>query len=121
IQNNGTILDSTDGSDWAAHAFVGVGLSGLGYGNGSFVAVGPHGTILESGTITSLALTPGPSAGALRFSLTGQTGLVYTVQSSTNLVSWQTVTNITPIQSTTSVFDIAPVTSEHVFYRAYSQ
>lgn len=53
------ILTSTDGVSWVQRQSGTVNLlSGVSYGNGHFVAVGDSGTILESGIIITLALTP---------------------------------------------------------------
>ena len=54
-------------------------------------------------------------------SLTGPVGLAYTIQSSTNLVFWQNLTNITSAQPTTAIFDVQHVAIEHEFYRAVSR
>jgi hypothetical protein len=53
--------------------------------------------------------------------LEGPTGLAYTIQSSTDLISWQTVTNITSVQPTTVILPAPSAASDHRFYRAYSQ
>jgi hypothetical protein len=116
------ILTSTDGVKWVGHQSgldAGTSLLGLTYGNGHFVAVGDYGTILESGSIITLALTPKPSTGFLSLSLEGPTGLGYTIQSSTDLISWRDVTNFISSQPMTAVFDLVPGSSDRVFYRAY--
>jgi len=93
----------------------------VGYGNGHFVAVGGNGTILESGNISTLAFTANPESGLFSLSLEGSAGLAYTVQSSIDLISWQTVTNITSAQPTALVFEARPSATDHMFFRAYSQ
>jgi hypothetical protein len=118
----GTILSSADGINWIERqSGTQDDLRGVTYGNGHFVAVGENGTILESGKIFTLALTPSARTGLLTLALSGPTGLAYTVQSSTDLVSWQTLTNITSIQPTSVILDALAATGKRVFYRATSQ
>jgi hypothetical protein len=76
---------------------------------------------LESGSLNpALALGLDPASGLLTLSLTGPTGLAYTVQNSTDLVAWDNVTNFTSIQSTTVVLDALAPATDHRFYRAVS-
>ena len=92
----------------------------IAYGNGHFVVVGSDGTILQSGSIITLSITPTASTGLLSLSLEGPTGLDYTIQTSTDLISWRDVTKITSAQSNKVILDGLPATSERLFYRAYS-
>jgi hypothetical protein len=119
----GQILTSSDGANWIfRHGGYGFAdLYSVTYGNSQFVALGSGGTILESGSVNlALTLEPDPSSGLLRLSLTGARGLAYTVQSSTDLVSWASITNFTSAQSTTVVLDsLAPATRQR-FFRAVS-
>jgi hypothetical protein len=85
------------------------------------LAVGCYGAILESGSIVTLSLTPDPGTGLLSLSVQGPIALGYTVQMSTDLISWQTVTSIVSTQPINVIFDGPPATSDCVFYRAYSQ
>jgi hypothetical protein len=68
-----------------------------------------------------LGLTPKVGTSLLTLSLTGPAGLDYTIQSSTNLVSWQDLTNMTSVQLTTVIFDGQHVAFDHEFYRAVSR
>jgi hypothetical protein len=116
------ILTSHDGVTWVQReSTTDNGFSGIAYGNSHFVAVGGYPTILESGSIITLAITPNASTGLLSLSLEGPTGVDYTVQTSTDLISWQTRTNITGVQPSTVMFDVLPSAADHLFYRAYSQ
>jgi hypothetical protein len=119
----GVLLTSTDGSNWVRRqSGISSGcLTAVAYGDGHFIAVHESGTIIESGSIITLALTPSTNSGRLLLSLTGPTGLAYSVQSSTNLVSWQTVTNVTSAPPTTVVLDAVPPTRDRTFYRALTQ
>jgi len=119
----GTILTSADGVNWTKRQSGTTvnGLSGIVYGGGHFVAVGSGGTILQSGSIITLAVSRNDGTGLLTLSLEGPTGLDYTIQSSTNLISWSNLTNITSADPTNVILDTLPAASERVFYRAYSQ
>ena len=75
----------------------------------------------QSGSIITLGITSKAGTGLLELSLLGPTGLGYTIQSSTDLVSWRNIANITATQPTNLVFDALPASSDQVFYRAYSQ
>jgi hypothetical protein len=122
--NDGIIVSSPDGVNWTIRQ-RGISLYapyyGVTFGNNTFVVVGHNGAILQSAPLINLSLTRDANLGTLSLLLEGPTGLDYTIQSSTDLVSWQTVTNVIPAQSTTVILDALPATSERVFYRAYSQ
>ena len=131
VGDNMLVLTSTDGVDWVERP-DGVdwverrsggerSLLGIAYGNGHFVAMGPGGRILESGSIITLAITPKAGTGLFTLSLEGPTGLGYTIQTSTDLISWRNLTNITSAQGTNIILDALPAASERLFYRAYSQ
>jgi hypothetical protein len=118
----GYILTSADGVNWARRpAWQQVPLHGVAYGAGHFVAVGEYGTILQSGSIVNLEIRPSAGTGLLSFSLEGPSGLDYTIQTSTNLISWRDVTKISNAQSSKVILDGLPVTSDRQFYRATSQ
>jgi hypothetical protein len=96
-------------------------LSGVAYGDGHFVTVGPGGNILQSGSVIQLEIAPSATAGLLTLAVTGPSGTGYTFQSSSDLVSWRTLTNITSVLATTVISTPLPPTSGQVFFRAYSQ
>ena len=117
------MLTSTDGVNWVqrqsgTQAYL---LFGVAYGIGHFVAVGAEGAILQSGSIIALALARKPSTDLLTLSLEGPTGLAYTIQSSSDLVSWRNATNITSAQPINVIFDALRPESNRVFYRAYTE
>jgi hypothetical protein len=96
-------------------------LSGIAYGNGHFLAVGWFPTILESDSIITLEVSPKPGAGLLALSVTGPTGLAYTIQSSTDLISWHDIIKITNTLPTTVISPPAPLDASKMFYRAYGE
>jgi hypothetical protein len=116
---NGLLWNSADGSNWVAHPDFDPAPLGICYGNGRFVTAGRHGSIRESGSIISLSLVPKGEAFAL--SLSGPSNQACTIQSSADLISWQTMTNVTLPQSNSAIFDVSSAGSDRVFYRAYSQ
>jgi hypothetical protein len=116
----GVVLASTDGSNWVRRkSGISSGcLTAVAYGDGHFVAVHESGTIIESGSIITLALMPSMSSGRLLLSLTGPTGLTYTVQRSSDLIAWENVTNFTSALPTREVLNLQPPGASHLFYRA---
>jgi hypothetical protein len=116
----GVLLTSTDGSNWVRRqSGISSGcLTAVAYGDGHFVAVHESGTIIESGSIVTLALTPSMSSGHLLLSLTGPTGLAYAVQRSSDLIAWENVTNFTSELPTSEVLNLQPPGASHLFYRA---
>jgi hypothetical protein len=127
LEQSLVIFSSADGVSWVQRLdgpfFFTEGADSyrVAYGNGHFVAVGYNGTILKSGSIITLEITPNPSPGLLTLSVSGPTGLGYTIQKSTDLISWQIVTNISSVPTGTVTFETTPASVNHEFYRAYSQ
>jgi hypothetical protein len=93
----------------------------IAYGNGHFVAVGPGGNIAESGSVVALRIILNVVSGSLCLSLEGPTGLNYTIQTSSDLASWQDVTKITNAPADIGITNDLPAASSHQFYRATSQ
>jgi hypothetical protein len=113
---------SADGVNWVqSNGVTWNFLSGVAYGNSYFVAVGPCGTILQSGPIIRLSITANTEAKLGSLSLEGPAGLAYIIQTSTDLISWRNLTNLTTAADGTARFDALPAASEHLFYRTYSQ
>jgi hypothetical protein len=118
-----TLVTSSDGVTWTQRLQgPSYGLSCVAYGDGRFIAVGGEGAILESGEIITLSQASNNSQGLTVFSLTGPIGARYTIQTSSDLVFWQDLTNLTTTISTT-IIPIHPP-PPHVgqnFYRAHSE
>jgi hypothetical protein len=120
VRVGGSIITSSDGVNWVQRQSGSGSLKAIAFGDGHFVAVGSEMTILQSGSIITLSIAP-TGTGLLRVSLQGPTGLGYTVQRSTDLISWLNVTNITTTQPNSVILDALPAHSDHLFYRADSQ
>jgi hypothetical protein len=116
--DSGTILISSDGINWAAHKYPQqYSLTGVAYGNGHFVTAGWRGAILQSDSISTLTLMDDGGTKQLAFTLDGAKGTSYTIQISSDLVSWRTLTNViaTGLPSTLSISPLA----RGAFFRAY--
>jgi hypothetical protein len=82
---------------------------------------------LEGNTITIAPVMPlpsfGPTAratnGTVTLSITNTPGLALTLQTSTNLIFWTTLTTLTPTNSPYIFIDTADSTNRVLFYRAF--
>jgi hypothetical protein len=112
------VASSRDGVSWTERSLPGIQtpLRAIAYGNGHFVAVGSKGMFLQSGPIVSLALAEDLITELGALSLEGPRGVAYTIQSSTDLISWRNLTNVTAGQAIRVMGD-----SNRLFYRAFSQ
>jgi len=50
--------------------------------------------------------------------MNSQTGFLYSIQFSTNLLHWATLTNLAPGSISVAITDPAPISHERRFYRA---
>jgi hypothetical protein len=126
-QSHHTILLSTDGTNWMPKLIgprVGNNfLYGAAYGASSFVVVGmgfPSG-IAQSGNVAIPQLhSPQPGPSGVSLSIDGEIGRAYRVESSTNLLAWETVLAYTNDAPRTRV-TIPPTNAAPArFYRAVS-
>ena|ERR1041384_5375231 len=114
-----------DGLNWSSPRSVGAGrgqrLRGVAFGTSHFVAVGDSGAILQSDGILTpeirLDIQMKPSA----LLVSAPAGLALTIQTSTDLISWRNLTNMTSAQAPSVIWDALPAASHHLFYRAYSK
>jgi hypothetical protein len=117
---NSSVWTSPDGQNWRQRPCNSTDvLRSVAYGDGHLVVVGDNALIAESGAIINLAIAGGP--GSLVLSLTGPVGVEYTVQTSTDLISWRDVTRITNAPPSKVILNDLPVASGRQFYRAVSQ
>jgi hypothetical protein len=114
------VVSASDGVNWTLHP-SGLYGSAIAYGSGHFVVAGSNATILQSGSIINLSITRPASAGLLTLSLEGPAGLDYTIQTSSDLITWRDVTKISNAQSSKVILDGLPAASDRQFYRAISQ
>src|SRR5439155_401477 len=90
VGDAGAIVTSADGENCVGRlSGTRNGFIGIAYGEGRFIAVGRGASILQSGSIFTLTITPGANTGLLSLSLEGLTGPGYTIQTSTDLISWR--------------------------------
>lgn len=117
----GIIQTSVDGLAWRRRKqSTRSPLEGIAFGNGRFVAVSSGGEILQSGPIINLSIALGTDLSPATLLLEGPTGLSYTIQSSSDLISWRDVARITGAQSSKVILDGGPALSDRQFYRATS-
>jgi hypothetical protein len=117
------VLTSTDGITWIRRSQTNTQTSAraVAYGNGRFVLLAGSGVILQSDPIIRLSLTRNPGVGLITLSLEGPTGMNCTMQSSSDLISWQDLINITSVEATTTVGIPFHSVSRQMFYRASTQ
>jgi hypothetical protein len=98
VGDGGRIRTSPDGTTKALFDVVA--------GNGTYVIVGRDGTILQSpGGVTPLVISSPVRVGnECRFQFTAEVGQSYQVQSSTDLVAWDTVASV---MATNSLMPVA--------------
>ena len=77
--------------------------------------------ILQSGSMINVSITPNTDTESLTLSFEGPTGLDYTIQTSSDLISWRDVTKISNPASTKIVLEGLRITSDRQFYRATSR
>jgi hypothetical protein len=117
---NRFITTSLDGAYWQAIVASNTpALYGVTYGNGSFVTVGALGTILQSGPISTLSISPAASNRIPQITLTGEADRIYSIEASTNPVSgaWLPMCSVTNGGGVT----VVPVTnsvSDQQYFRA---
>lgn len=94
------IVSSSNGVDWTPRHVKSMVLNGIAYGNGTWVAVGNRGLILQSDPVSGAApegivLTDIHRAGGeLSFRFNGTIGASYLVQASADLVNWTTIATV---------------------------
>ncbi len=108
------------GYEWSQQASVDYGyqLQDNAFGNGIFVAVGRES--LLRGVISPAFTRAGVSNGGFTALLRGEPGVVYEIQTSTNLANWDTLTNVSHSSGRIDVTNTTGL-SPHRFYRARRQ
>jgi len=121
VCGSGDIYASTNATDWVLHnTGCGQDLSGLAYGNNTFVAVGEGGTILQSAPTPSwpLQLAPSGVPGPNGFSLTasGPAGHNWEIDASSDLLDWAPLANLWSTNGVITVTDPAATACARRFY-----
>jgi len=120
------IHTSPDGVTWTRRYYASDSsgsyryLQAIGFGNGSFVAVGSGGMILQSGTGVQFNSTASVrfGDGTMRLVLGAQTGAVLELEASTNLVDWIPLATLTNTLGTVDFLDQTATSFNRRFYRA---
>jgi hypothetical protein len=118
------ILSSPDAAHWTTRLTNSNNqLNGVAYGNGSFVAVGNGGMILQSGPIFTIAGGSQITNGGYALTLTGQVGRSYSIQANGDLTTtnWSVVASFTNNAETMQVIDSSAGGTNQRFYRAVTQ
>ncbi len=119
---NGTNITSANGSSYTRN-----NVQYADAGNYSVMVTNVAGSLASSNALLSI-LTAAPAQlqtvswqpdGSLQIRITGDPGATYYVQSSTNLVDWTQLTNIT-ISAGPLEFTVSGLTNNHCFFRARS-
>jgi hypothetical protein len=121
----GLILTSPDGVAWTnRNSGTDNDLLGVIFEDHAFVAWGLDGTILQSGVLLperpTLGLELRPDSPAV-VTVSGSAGRTYSVEASSDLEQWLTITNITLTSSTWQFADPAAADAPRRFYRALSR
>ena len=118
----GTLATSTDGLHWTTRdPGTKLWLSGVAYGQNTFVVVGNEGLIFQSDPIVTLGLTRGLST---ELSLTGPPGRTCEIHAVDQLLAtnnWQTLGMVTLTNSAVSWTDPESTNKPQRFYRAVLQ
>ena len=127
VGGGGTIMTSPDGLTWISRnsATYGHSLTGIAYGNHTLVAVGSGNVTLQSGVIEGIPLVLGPgrllSGGTALVSINGLVGQSCSIQASTNLLDWLTITNVMFTNTSGHFTDPSASDLRQRFYRAVVQ
>jgi hypothetical protein len=116
-------VTSPDGVTWISrNSGTGNVLQGIAFADGTFVAVGEAGTILQSGLLVPQPPRLGPVVllpnGVVQLTLTGLGGQVYAIEASPDLERWLTITNVALSDSSGQFVDPAATNFPRRFYRA---
>jgi photosystem II stability/assembly factor-like uncharacterized protein len=123
VGDGGWTVRSDDGTNWVSSSSATVSdLYSITFANGSFLATGANGTIMETAPLPPLQLGPIAltSSGAIQVEMSGAGNSTYQIQVSTDLVNWTPLTSVT-LNAGAGEFidsDAASGTQPHRFYRA---
>ena len=129
IQGNNPayVSTSSDGNSWTSISPIQispyVSLNSLAYGQGTIVAIDSFGrNIYQSDVFTSDTNSPAPTTLGIStyagVSINGMPGAVYQIQSSTDMNTWQTLTNFMLPSSPYIWVDTSSTVTGQKFYRS---
>ena len=122
--NDGVILSSLDGVSWTQRSIPGLAARGLAFGADVFAAVGPYGTVYQSGAVSTcsgprLSIRPGSPP---QIDLFGNVGASYYIEFSDALGApkgWQFLQQLPPLPAVPYTFtDLGSSPTGNRFYRA---
>ena len=116
------VITSLDGTAWATHVFNTISnLKGVCATSGGLLFCGDNGTIIQSGAMREPRITSAKlSSLPFTFNVQGEINHVYTLQTSTDLTAWASLSSFTNISSVTQVSDTSSNSSAARFYRVLS-
>jgi hypothetical protein len=118
------VATSPDGVNWTQRVPAnGNDLVAATFGQGTFVVVGNAGQVLQSAVLANpgLALPSMVAGGAARLAVTGKPGRQYSIQASSDLLNWTTLTNVVLRTSSGTFVDPSARNFSHRFYRIVPQ
>lgn len=126
VSQVGTILTSPNGLQWQArNSGTAMALNAAAYGQGSFVAVGGWGTIVQSGQVAFPGLQLGPLVAlpgrTYGFSISGSVGQTWQVEGSVDLVNWLPISSFVSTNAVMRFVDSDATNFEQRFYRVIGQ
>ena len=90
---------------------------GVAYGNGQFVIIGGGGGVARSGVIGKLGASLSPG-GQFQGTITGVTGQIYSIETSSSFTGWSALTNVTITNGIGQFTDPSMTNKTRRFYRA---
>jgi hypothetical protein len=118
----GSLWSSDDGVHWTKRFNSPFTLLDAAFGNGTFVGVGEHGVVVQSTNLD--ALVPIRLSGSMatnqvfELTITSASGLDLTVETSSDLQTWQIFRHLVNQTGQTNLFETVPSGNTQRFYRA---
>src|SRR5665213_2086121 len=115
---------SSDGVSWTTHIAgtdQAIVQGSLSYLNGSFWESGNNGAILECRVVPQLGAITRLTNGVAQMAVVGVNARTNSIQASTNLVNWVTLTNVSLTNGIGQFSDLSATNLNSRFYRAVAQ
>ncbi len=115
------VTSSPDGVNWTPHNVFDYASLNITYANGSFWVLGDQGLIVECRVIPEVASIQLLSNGAPNITVSGVGGMTNSIQTSTDLKTWFTLTNVSLTNGIGQFVDLSTTNLLQRFYRAVAQ